>query len=134
MNVIGELALWISLPVAIWGASLAFIGGRQNRGDLVLSAERTVYAVLGLITLSSLGLIEAFLNDRFEYRYVANYSSLDLPTFYKVSGLWAGQHGSLLFWLLLLCGFSALAVWSNRSKNALRSAVQRTRQTSLWSR
>ncbi len=117
MNVIGELALWVSLPVAIWGGALAFIGGRQNRGDLVLSAERTVYAVLALITLASLGIVDTFLNDRFEYTYVASYSSLDLPTFYKVSGLWAGQTGSLLFWLLLLCGFSALAVWSNRSKN-----------------
>ncbi|HKK93022.1 MAG TPA: heme lyase CcmF/NrfE family subunit [Longimicrobiales bacterium] len=117
MNIIGELALWVSLPVAIWGASLAFIGGRQNRGDLVLSAERTVYAALALITLASLGIVDTFLNDRFEYTYVASYSSLDLPTFYKVSGLWAGQTGSLLFWLLLMCGFSALAVWSNRTKN-----------------
>jgi len=117
MNIVGELALWISLPVAVWGGALAFIGGRQNRGDLVLSAERTVYAVFGLITLASLGVVDAFLNDRFEYVYVASYSSLNLPTFHKVTGLWAGQTGSLLFWLLLLCMFSALAVWSNRNKN-----------------
>ena len=117
MNIVGELALWIAFPVAVWGGALAFIGGRQNRGDLVLSAERTVYAVFALITLASLGVIDTFLNNRFEYTYVASYSSLNLPTFYKISGLWAGQTGSLLFWLLLLCMFSTLAVWSNRTKN-----------------
>jgi cytochrome c-type biogenesis protein CcmF len=117
MNLIGEMALWLALPTAAWGMVLGFIGGRQQRGDLVLSAERTVYATFGLIALASLGVIDTFLNDRFEYVYVASYSSLNLPTFYKVAGLWAGQTGSLLFWLLLLCMFSALAVWSNRTKN-----------------
>ncbi|MDT8369447.1 MAG: heme lyase CcmF/NrfE family subunit [Longimicrobiales bacterium] len=117
MNILGELALWISLPIAVWGTALGFIGGRRQRGDLVLSAERTVYVTFGLIALASLGVIDTFLNDRFEYWYVANYSSSTLPTFYKVAGLWAGQRGSLLFWLLLLCLFSVLAVWSNRRKN-----------------
>ena len=40
MTVLGELALWIALPVAIWGMVLAFVGGKYLRGDLVLSAEQ----------------------------------------------------------------------------------------------
>jgi cytochrome c-type biogenesis protein CcmF len=117
VNVLGELALWVALPVSIWGMVLGYAGGRKARGDLVLSAERSVYAVLFLVALASLGVVDNFLNDRFEYWYVASYSSRNLETFYKVSGLWAGQRGSLLFWLLLLSGFSALAVWSNRRKH-----------------
>ncbi len=117
MNIVGELALWTALPVAVWGMALGFMGGRNGRGDLVLSAERAVYATLGLSFLASLGVIDLFLNDRFDYWYPAAYSSRDLGTFFKVSGLWAGQRGSLLFWLLLLNVFSAIAVWSNRRKN-----------------
>ncbi|MBT8336061.1 MAG: heme lyase CcmF/NrfE family subunit [Gemmatimonadetes bacterium] len=117
MNVLGELALWIALPVSLWGMVLGFSGGRKQRGDLTLSAERSVYAVFFLTIVASLGVVDTFLNDRFEYWYVANYSSISLPTFYKVSGLWAGQRGSLLFWLLLLSLFSTIAVWSNRRKN-----------------
>lgn len=117
MNILGEFALWIALPVAVWGMVLGFLGGRNNRGDLVLSAERSVYATFGLTLLASLGVIEMFVRDRFDYWYVASYSSRDLDLFYKISGLWAGQRGSLLFWLLLLCMFSTLAVWSNRRKN-----------------
>jgi len=117
MTLLGEVALWIALPVALWGAVLGFVGGRKQRGDLVLSAERSVYAVFFLLVLASLGVIDSFLGDRFEYWYVANYSNRDLDTFFKVAGLWAGQRGSLLFWALLLSFFSCIAVWTNRAKN-----------------
>ena len=117
MNVLGELALWVSLPVSLFGMVLGFVAGAKRRGDLALAAERSVYAVLMLSFVASLGVVDAFLNDRFEYWYVANYSSRNLETFFKVSGLWAGQRGSLLFWLLLLALFSSLAVFGNRNKN-----------------
>ncbi len=117
MIFLGELALWVALPVALWGTVLAFVGGRTRRGDLVLSAERSVHAVTFLLVLASAGIIAAFLGDRFEFWYVYNYSNRDLDTFYKVAGLWAGQRGSLVFWALLLSGFSSVAVLSNRRSN-----------------
>ena len=117
MNVLGELALWIALPVALWGAVLGFVAGHRQRGDLQLSAERCIYAVFGLTILASLGIIDSFLNDRFEYLYVASYSNRELETFYKVAGLWSGQRGSLLLWLLFLMLFATIAVWTNRRKN-----------------
>ncbi len=114
---LGELALWIALPVAIWGAVLAHVGARRDRGDLVLSAERSAHAVFILLLIASAGVIAAFLGDRFEYWYVANYSNRSLDTYYKVAGLWAGQRGSLLFWAVLLAFFSSLVVVQNRRKN-----------------
>jgi cytochrome c-type biogenesis protein CcmF len=117
VTLLGEIALWISLPVALWGATLSFVGGKQGRGDLVLSGERSIYAVFGLLVVVSAGIIAAFLTDRFEYLYVANYSNRSLDTFYKVSGLWSGQRGSLVFWVLLLSMFSAITAFTNRRKN-----------------
>lgn len=117
MIILGEFALWIALPVAFWGTAMGFLGGRTQRGDLVLSAERSVHAVTFLLTLASIGIVVAFLTDRFEYWYVASYSNRDLETFYKVAGLWAGQRGSLLFWAVLLSGFSSIAVFLNRKRN-----------------
>ncbi len=117
MIILGEFALWIALPVAIWGMALGFAGGRSQRGDLVLSAERSIYAVTLLLMLASAGVIAAFLGDKFEYWYVASYSNRELETFYKVAGLWAGQRGSLLFWALLLSIFSSISVFTNRHKN-----------------
>jgi cytochrome c-type biogenesis protein CcmF len=117
VTLLGEFALWISLPVALWGMALGYAGGRTQRGDLVLSAERSIYAVFGLHLLAAAGIVAAFLGDRFEYWYVANYSNRELELFYKVTGLWAGQRGSLLFWALLLGLFSCIAVYTNRKKN-----------------
>lgn len=114
---LGELALWIALPIALWGTFLAFIGGKNNRGDLVLSAERSVYAVFFLLIMVSLAIITMFVTDRFDFWYVANYSNRELDLFYKISGLWAGQRGSLVFWALLLSLFSSICVWQNRDRN-----------------
>ncbi len=117
MTILGEFALWIALPVAIWGMTLGFLGGRSQRGDLVLSAERSVHATTFLLALASVGITAAFLGDRFEYWYVASYSNRELETFYKAAGLWAGQRGSLLFWALLLGFFASITVFQNRRRN-----------------
>ena len=117
MIILGEFALWIALPVAIWGMVLGFAGGRSQRGDLVLSAERSVYATLFLLVLASAGVMASFLGDRFEYWYVSSYSNRDLEIFYKITGLWAGQRGSLLFWALILAFFASIAVYQNRHKH-----------------
>ena len=117
MTILGEIALWIALPVALWGAVVSFAGGRTGRGDLVLSGERTVHIVTLLLVLVSVGIIAAFLGNRYEYLYVANYSNRELDTYFKIAGLWAGQRGSLVFWTLLLSVFSSIAVFQNRRRN-----------------
>ncbi len=117
MTLLGEFALWIALPVTAWGMILGYVGGRTQRGDLVLSAERSIYASFGLLTIASIGVTAAFLNDRFDYWYVSNYSNANLEFFYKVTGLWAGQRGSLLFWATLLGFFAVICALTNRQKN-----------------
>ncbi len=117
MTILGEVALWIALPVALWGTVVSFVGGRFRRSDLVLSGERTVYMLTLLLVVVSVGIIAAFLGNQYEYRYVANYSNRELDTYFKVAGLWAGQRGSLVFWTLLLSVFSSIAVFLNRRRN-----------------
>ena len=117
MTILGEFALWISLPVAAWGMVLGFVGGRTLRGDLVHSAERSIYATSFLLTLASAGVMTAFLTDQFQYWYVASYSNAELELFYKITGLWAGQRGSLLFWALILSFMATVTVFMNRKKN-----------------
>jgi len=117
VTILGEVALWIALPVALWGTVVSFVGGRFRRSDLVLSGERTVYILTLLLVVVSVGIIAAFVGNQYEYRYVANYSNRELDTYFKVAGLWAGQRGSLVFWTLLLSVFSSIAVFLNRRRN-----------------
>jgi cytochrome c-type biogenesis protein CcmF len=97
--------------------AMGFVGGRQGRGDLILSGERSVYVVFALLAIASLAITNAFLTDQFQYYYVANYSNRDLDTYFKLSGLWAGQRGSLVFWAVLLSFFASITVFQNRNKN-----------------
>ncbi len=133
MTLLGEFALWIALPLTMWGMVMGFAGGRTQRGDMVLSAERSIYASSLALTIASAGIIAAFVGDRFEYWYVANYSNINLEFFYKVTGLWAGQRGSLLFWALILSYFACAAVFMNRNKNReFMPYVAGVLQTIMW--
>jgi len=114
---VGELSLWVALLMAIWAATVSFAGGALNRRDLVLSGERAVYATLGMVMLASAGLWTALFTHDFSIKYVASFSSANLPKIYTFTAFWAGQAGSMLFWCLILGIYAALAVYSNRTRN-----------------
>jgi cytochrome c-type biogenesis protein CcmF len=111
------LSLWIALLLAGWACLMSFAGGTLRRHDLIASGERAVYATWGFVVVASLGLWTALLQHDFTLRYVASYTSSNLPRLYTLSAFWAGQAGSMLFWSLILTTYSAIAVWSNRHRN-----------------
>ena len=117
MILVGELSLWIALLMCAWSATLSFAGGRLRRTDLIVSGERGLYAGFGFVVLASAGLWTALLTSDFSLRYVASFTSANLPVIYKISAFWGGQAGSMLFWCLILGGYAALATWVNRRDN-----------------
>ncbi|HEV7705489.1 MAG TPA: cytochrome c biogenesis protein CcsA, partial [Gemmatimonadaceae bacterium] len=117
MILIGELSLWVALLMATWGTTVGFAGGYYKRPELIASAERASYATFGFLLLAALGLWTALIRSDFSFRYVASYTSANLPSIYKFTAFWAGQSGSLLLWAFILSGYSAIAVWTNRTRN-----------------
>src|SRR5919205_2460172 len=117
MILLGELSLWVALLMAAWGATVGFAGGFTRRADLVASAERAVYATFAFILLASIGLWTALMASDFSFKFVASYTSANLPAVYKFTAFWAGQSGSLLFWALILSTYSAIAVRTGRKSN-----------------
>ena len=116
MTLVGELALWVALVMAAWGMVVSFAGGALRNRSLIASGERAAYATFAMVVLSSAGLVSALLRSDFSIKYVASYTSANLPTAYKLSAFWAGQSGSLLFWTLILSFYATLAVWFNRKR------------------
>ncbi len=116
MILIGELSLWVALLMAVWSATVSFAGGSLRRADLVLSGERAMYATFGMIVLASIGLWTAIFTSDFSIKYVASYTSANLPGIYKFTAFWAGQAGSLLFWALILGMYSVIAVFTGKSR------------------
>jgi len=114
---VGELSLWVALLMAAWAATVSFAGGTLGRRDLVASGERAIYATLAMVVLASLGLWTAIFSHDFSIKYVASFTSANLPKAYLFTAFWAGQAGSLLFWCLILAIYSALAIYTNKTRN-----------------
>ena len=69
------------------------------------------------MVVASIALLHALLTRDFNVEYVASYSSSTLPLHYTVAAFWGGQKGSLLFWALIHCFFSAIVLFQNRTRN-----------------
>jgi cytochrome c-type biogenesis protein CcmF len=117
MILVGELSLWVALLMAAWTTTVSFAGGLQGRADLVKSGERAMYATFAFVLLASIGLWTALFTHDFSIKFVASFTSRNLPTPYLFTAFWAGQEGSLLFWALILTMYSAIAVFTNRNAN-----------------
>ena len=117
MILVGELSLWVALLMAAWSTTVSFSGGLQGRADLVKSGERALYATFAFTLLASIGIWTALFTHDFSIKFVASYTSANLPKIYTFTAFWAGQAGSMLFWSLILTGFAAIAVFTNRTKN-----------------
>ncbi len=103
--------------LAGYGAWSAFTSSSWRKKEMFASASRSAVSLLVLSTILLAFLIYAFVTRDFSIKYVASYSNRTLPLFYTISAVWAGQSGSLLFWVWLLTLFTAIVVWQNRNKN-----------------
>src|SRR4051794_30104986 len=116
MAVLGRALIILALVVAVYGIAAALAGARRNRGDLVDSARRSVFAVAGLLTGAFAVLETAFLRSDFSFAVVASHSSTTTPTFYQAAAAWSSQEGSLLLWVWLLSLWSSLVLVLTRKR------------------
>jgi cytochrome c-type biogenesis protein CcmF len=114
MAELGRAALVICLGLSVYAAAAGAYAAYRGRRRLSLSARNALIAAFGAAVVAIAVLFAAFLRHDFSFTYVAQHSSRRLPGMYTLSALWGGQEGSLLFWLLILTGFSAAVVLVNR--------------------
>ncbi len=96
----------------------AWYGNRTGKPAWVESARNATIAIFFLVALSCTALVISLLNNDFSVEYVWRVSSIEMPTYLKVTALWGGQAGSLLFWNLLLAAFTAAAMTRKWDKNS----------------
>src|SRR5512132_2738066 len=114
MPELGRAALVVCLGLALYALVAGAYAARTRRRRLAHSAQNAILAAFGAAVVASGVLLAALLRHDFSFEYVASFTSRELPTGYTISAFWGGQEGSLLFWLLVLTGFSAAAVLLNR--------------------
>ncbi len=121
MENVGALSILLAFCIAIYAIVASVVGKIKDRPFLIVSGERAVYAVWGLVSLSSGILVYALFTSDFRFAYVAGHSNRDMDTIYKFTAWWGGQEGSLLFWSWILSTYAAVVVFTNRNK--LRSMM-----------
>jgi cytochrome c-type biogenesis protein CcmF len=94
----GDLLLRIALVLAALAAAVFF---GELRGRRRSPAPWIFAAHAGALVLAFGLLVSHFLARRFEYDYVAQYSSRALSPALAVAASWAGQEGSFLLWAAL---------------------------------
>jgi cytochrome c-type biogenesis protein CcmF len=115
---IGHAAIVVGLALSIFAALAFVLGARGRDAGLLASARRSIYLLFGLSATASVAMIISLLTHDFSVLYVANNNATTTPPFFSVISLWAALEGSILFWTLLLTGYSALVIWRNRDRHA----------------
>ncbi len=92
--------------MALYGVGVAAYGALKRKPEYVESARRAMLLIWPLLTVSSLALIWLLTSGRYEYAYVASVTSDSMPAYLRVTALWGGQEGSLLFWSWLMAAFA----------------------------
>jgi cytochrome c-type biogenesis protein CcmF len=111
---LGRAALVVSFGLALYAFAGGAVAALTRNRRLADSARTALIACFGSTLIASLVLVRALVSHDFSYRYVAQHTSRDLSTLYSLTAFWGGEEGSLLLWLLVLTGYSALAVTLNR--------------------
>jgi cytochrome c-type biogenesis protein CcmF len=111
---VGSACLTIGLLTALYAAGASVFGAVTGRRRWVTSGRRAIYCLAALCVAAFAILESAFLRSDFSYALVAEGSSTDTPTFYKVTAVWATQDGSLLLWATLLSLFASAVLFLTR--------------------
>jgi len=102
----GYLILALAFLLALYGLVILIYGLIQKIPAFIESARLALVLIFPLVTAGMAVMVFLLLNDRFDVAYVYSVSSREMPAYLKLTALWGGQEGSLLFWSWLLSGFS----------------------------
>jgi len=112
---LGAPSLAAALLFSAGALVLCSLAAIRSHGGLAIAGRRAVTMAFAFTGLASVALISALFAHDFSLSYVARYSSRSLSGPYTLGAFWGGMEGSLLFWTLLLTGFSAVALERSRA-------------------
>ena len=113
----GSVALNLAFGFSILTVITLIFYTQTKDQRLVLTGQRLALGVSFFVFLAPFILSYQLLIGNFDVDYVARYTSIETPTIYKISALWAGQSGSLLFWLFILSIYTTIVILQNQRKH-----------------
>ena len=103
----GYGTLVVTFLVALYGAGAAIYGGRKNSQPWIESARLAMLLTWPLLTVTALCMIYLLVTGHYELAFVSSVTSNSMPFYLRVTSLWGGQAGSLVFWSWLMSAFAS---------------------------
>ena len=116
MYLFSNATIFVGLALAVY-ALLATTYGIVTKNQKLINSGKG--ASVGLFISASLAMISLLYllgTSQFQYEYVNDYTSSELPVIYKLTALWAGNAGSLLLWTFFLTLYIVMVVFSRKMK------------------
>ena len=112
---LGHFALILALAVALALGVVPLLGAARNNRSMMALARPCARAQFLFVVLAYAALTQAFVGNDFSVLYVAQHSNSSLPLVYRFTAVWGGHEGSILLWVLILCGWTlAVSVFSKQ--------------------
>src|SRR5512136_637641 len=109
MAAFGNLTLLVSFVVATLAGVASLVGIRRDSERLLAIGRAAVALLAATLGMGIAAMVHAFVAGDFAIKYVQHYSEAGQPFAYKLTAVWGGLDGSLLFWVFLLALCSAVA-------------------------
>lgn len=101
LGLIGKALLNASFIFSLFASIVYFLSARKNDSRLFVIGN-TLFGLKTLfITAASGILVYLIIKHQFQYYYVFNYSSIDMPLKYLISAFYGGQEGSFMLWIVI---------------------------------
>jgi cytochrome c-type biogenesis protein CcmF len=110
---IGLITTSLALLAALYAIVAALYGVRIHADRLIVSARNAALLSFPLLLAACTALVIALVTEQYQMSYVWSVTDPNTPLFYRITGLWGAQKGSILFWSTLMSLFAAGAVALN---------------------
>jgi cytochrome c-type biogenesis protein CcmF len=99
---LGLIAAVLAALTALYAGVMGVLGGLDKRSDYAESARRAAILVAPLLTVAILSVIYSNIVNDYSLEYATRVSNSTTPLILKITALWGGQNGSMLFWCWLM--------------------------------
>ncbi|NPA06918.1 MAG: heme lyase CcmF/NrfE family subunit [Chloroflexi bacterium] len=106
LALMGYALTLVAFVLSLYATGAALWGGWKRNAAFEWSARNAMLAIFPLLTAANLILMYLLAYNHFEVEYVHSVSEMEMPLYLRVTALWGGQAGSLLFWSWLMAAFA----------------------------
>ncbi len=113
---LGRAGLMLVLAAATFGALATIYGVRTRQPRILRMAPVYAWLCVGGAVLAVLMMQRALFTRDYSLAYIQQVGSATTPLLYNIAAMWSALEGSILLWVVILCGYTAAVGWRFRRR------------------